>query len=123
MGAIRGFKDLVAWQKGMELAQRVYQVSEAFPARERLGLTAQVRRSAVSVPSNVAEGYGRRSRGDYVRFLHVADGSCNEVETQLLLAQRLGFAKDGALDEAVALAREEQRILRGLIRALQRSGG
>lgn len=100
----------------MDLAATVYASSADFPADERFGLTSQMRRSAVSIPSNIAEGNARRSRQDYVRFLHIARGSTAELETQVLLAQRLGYLADP--DELLDLMSRCHRLLNGLIRAL-----
>ncbi len=91
MAKINSYKDLIAWQKAMEMVAAVYQVTAKYPADERFGLVSQSCRAAVSVPSNIAEGYGRRTKADYVRFLDVARGSANEIETQLLIAVRLGL--------------------------------
>ncbi len=82
---IRSFRDLVVWQKAMVLVEHVYGFSKLFPSDERYGLTAQIRRAAVSVPSNIAEGYGRHSTSDYIRFLQISLGSLNELQTQLEL--------------------------------------
>jgi len=120
-GRIGGYKDLVAWQKGMDLVEAVYRTSALFPADERFGLTSQVRRAATSVPCNVAEGYSRPSRSDYTHFLDIARGSANEVETQLLLAVRLGHVTSGQAKEALGLMLEVQRILAGLVKSLQKS--
>jgi four helix bundle protein len=119
---IRSFKHLVAWRKGMDLVASVYEATAGFPSAERFGLTMQVRRSAVSVPSNIAEGYGRRSRRDYVRFLDIASSSANELETQLLLAERLGLGGEATLAPALELTREVQRLVSGLSDAVERSG-
>ena len=118
---IRSFRDLIAWQKAIDLCQRVYEVSQCFPADERFGLVAQIRRAAVSVPSNIAEGYGRGQKLDYVRFLRVARGSLFEVETQLLLAVRLGFANGDSVGLVSGLVREVDRIRCALIRAVRDS--
>jgi len=121
-GQVRGFKDLVAWQRAMDLVVAVYRTTATFPADERFRLTAQVRRAAVSIPSNIAEGYGRPNRSDYTHFLDIARGSANEVETQVLLAVRLGFVRNEKAREVVILAVEVQRILAGLTKGLARSG-
>src|SRR5262245_28142903 len=84
-------KDLVAWQVAMDLAETVYKSTRAFPADERFGLRLQLRRAAVSVASNIAEGHGRINRRDYARFVLIARGSLKETETQILLSLRLGF--------------------------------
>jgi four helix bundle protein len=118
---IRSFRDLVAWQKAMDLCQEVYHLAQSYPADERFALTAQTRRAAVSVPSNIAEGYGRRSRRDYLRFLKVALGSLGELETQLILAVRLGLASGNDVAASMALVRDVDRLLSGLIRAVRLS--
>lgn len=118
---IRSFRDLIAWQKAMELCQQVYAISKDHPAEERFGLTAQMRRAAVSVPSNIAEGYGRRRKGDYLRFLNIALGSLCELETQMILSTRLGFTDSDKAGPAMDLLREVDRILCGLIRAVRDS--
>ena len=121
MGRIDGYKDLIAWQKGMGLVEEVYRASAAFPGEEKFGLTAQVRRAAVGIPSNIAEGYSRPTQADYIRFLDMARGSANEVETQLLIALRLGYVGEEQLAAALGLAKEEQRILKGLVDSVSRS--
>ena len=118
---IRSYQDLIAWQKGMDLVELIYQLSAEFPSDERFGLTAQVRRAAVSIPCNVAEGFGRSSRSDYVRFLDIARGSAYEVETQVLIAVRIGFAEETSAARAMSLVKEIQRILAGLMNALRKS--
>ena len=114
---IRDFNDLIVWQKSMELAQKVYVVTQTFPKLEVFGLVAQLRRSAVSVPSNTAEGNGRRTTRDYVSFLYIARGSLAELRTQLTLARKLGYLPESA--EITTLADEIGRILNGLIASLK----
>ena len=97
------FKDLLAWQKSLTLAKKVYQVTGNFPTEERFGLVNQMRRCAVSIPSNIAEGYGRGSDKELLRFLYVVLGSSNELETQLILSLELSFMKE-----------EDSRMLQGL---------
>lgn len=121
MGEIKSYRDLIAWQKAMELCQEVYRLSQRFPADERFGLTAQIRRCAVSVPSNIAEGYGRGRQQDYLRFLRMARGSLYELETQIVLAVRLGFIDADAAGPCAGLAREVDRILCSLIRAVAKA--
>ena len=89
-GEIKRYRDLLIWQKGMALAKQVYAMTRAFPGDERFGLTAQMRRAAVSVPSNIAEGQARRGRKEFVQFLSHAEGSLAELDTQLRLAVELG---------------------------------
>ena len=114
-------KDLIAWQKGMDLVVAVYRVSARFPAEERFGLTSQVRKAAVSIPSNIAEGYSRPGKADYQRFLDIARGSANETETQLMAASRLKMAGADDLMGVIELTNEVQRILKGLVDSVGRS--
>ena len=121
--AIRDFRDLICWQKGMALARKVYDLTRRFPAEERYGLTSQVRRAAVGIATNIAEGFGRSSRADYLRFLDMARGSANELETLLQLSVDLGLSDTEAASSLTLMndAREVQRIISGLIRALHAS--
>jgi len=91
---IKSYKDLIVWQKGMDLAVNVYQLSDCFPHHELYSLTNQIRRAAVSVPSNIAEGKGRNSKSEYLHFLSIAKGSLLELETQLILSNHLGYAEN-----------------------------
>ena len=112
----RGFVDLIAWQRAMELAREVYLVAGLLPAAERFELSAQLRRSAVSVPSNIAEGYGRASPAEFARFLRIARGSLCELHTRLLLAVSLELVKPEAIPHA--MLEETARVLQGLIRSI-----
>jgi len=110
-------KRLKAWQLGMDIAVDVYKTSERFPAEERFGLTSQMRRSGVSVPSNVAEGAGRNTKKEFINFLHIAQGSLSELDTQLELSRRLEFIDEDTwkwLDDKLI---EEDKVLSGLIRS------
>jgi four helix bundle protein len=120
MSEIRSYRDLKAWQFGMALARQVYAATKSFPRDEQYGLSLQMRRAVVSVPSNIAEGYGRGSRRDYVNFLHTARGSLYEVETQMLLAADLGYLSKAAADQLAAYAGDCSRVLNGLIASLKR---
>lgn len=114
------YRDLVAWQRAMTLAELVYQSTTKFPPEERYGLTSQIRRAAVAIPSNIAEGQGRRSSdADFVRFLSIALGSLCELETQLELTLRLGLASRDAMAAVFGEAGEVGRLLNGLIRSKQ----
>ena len=114
---------MLAWQRGMDLVDAVYHVTRSFPDHERFGLTSQLRRAAVSVPSNIAEGYGRGAQQEYLRFLRIARGSLFEVETQCLVGARLGYVNEelgGSLQEQInAVA----KVLSGLIGSLERKTG
>ncbi len=115
---VRTFRDLIAWQKAMGLAKEIYQITANLPDTERFGLMSQMRRAAISIPSNIAEGHGRESRTDYLRFLRVARGSLMELHTQLILIEELDFLHVPApIKELLA---ETDRVLQGLIRGLQR---
>lgn len=118
---IRSVRDLVAWQKTYELAINTVRATRGFPTDERFALTSQVRRAAVSVPSNIAEGSGRGSRAEYVRFLYIARGSLYELNTQLSLAADLGYLAPDEGGSLRTLADECERVLWGLIRALRRT--
>ena len=116
---IRSYKDLEVWQRSMDLVVECYKAAKAFPSEERYGLTAQLRRSAVSVPSNIAEGRGRRGIGEFLYHLGVAYGSLMEIETQLLIAIRLNYLTDVQGDDVLGRLGEVRRLLAGMIRALQ----
>jgi four helix bundle protein len=109
----------VAWQKGMELTKAVYLATKCFPADERFGLTNQLRRAAVSIPSNIAEGNGRLTTGELLQFLGMARGSSLEVQTQLELASILGFGIAAEIDAAASLVSEVIRILNAAIATLR----
>lgn len=114
---LRTHKDLEVWKKAVELATDLYVITAKFPKEEIYGLTLQARRSAVSVPSNIAEGAARNSKKEFLQHLYVALGSVAELETQLILAQRIGFLRDASLDDRVDKVR---RMLVGLIDFLKR---
>jgi four helix bundle protein len=111
---INTYRDLLVWQKGMALAKQVYRMTEEFPDREKFGLIAQMRRAAVSVPSNIAEGQARQGRKEFVQFLSHAEGSLAELETQLALALDLGYCAHSGVKETVVLIAELQRMLTSL---------
>ena len=116
-GSVRTFRDLIAWQRSKTLALHVYRETQAMPREEQSGLTNQMRRAAVSIPSNIAEGHGRQSRADYLKYLRIARGSLMELDTQYELATELEMLPgDAAVRE---LIRETDRVLQGLIRSLQ----
>ena len=112
------YRDLVAWQKSMTLAEAMYRATAGYPIEERYGLTAQMRRAAVSIPSNIAEGQGRRSTDEeFARFLRIALGSSCELDTQLELSRRLGFVDSGTADRVRPLIEEVGRLVSGLLRS------
>ena len=112
------YKALVVWQKGMDLAKQVYQLTETFPASEKYGLVAQMRRAGVSVPSNIAEGQARRSRREFIQFVSHAEGSAAELETQLILSTELGFCSRARVQTTLDLIEEVRKMLFALRRRL-----
>ena len=117
---VKSYRDLSAWQKARLLVKEVYLLTAAFPVGERFGLVSQMNRAAVSIPSNIAEGYGRATTQDYLHFLRIARGSAYELETQLALAQDLGLCTEARGLRVQVMLQEEIRILQGLIAALER---
>jgi len=122
---ISSYRDLTVWQKGMELAEICYQLTRQFPREEMFGLTSQIRRAAVSIPANIAEGWGREGTQEYIHFLRIAQGSLKELETHLILSQRVGIAAEKIVSPALGLCDEVGRMMRSLIGSLLRklSGG
>jgi four helix bundle protein len=116
--AVRSYRDLVVWQKSMFLVKEVYRCTEAFPRTEMFGLVTQLRRAAVSVPSNIAEGQGRLSTGEFKQFLGHARGSLLELETQILIAQDLGYLPVDQIHKLLQRAAETGRVLNGLLGSL-----
>ncbi|MFW5628459.1 MAG: four helix bundle protein [Candidatus Cloacimonadaceae bacterium] len=98
---IRTHKDLLIWQRSIALVTRIYRITDAFPSSEKFGLTNQMRRAAVSIPSNIAEGSGRRHPKELIQFLYIAIGSCSELETQTIIAKNLGFIDEEICSEIV----------------------
>ena len=115
---IKSYRDLIAWQRAMEFVTAVYQATAKFPRDEIYGLTSQLRRSAVSVPSNIAEGHGRQTTRDFINFLSIAYGSLNEAQTQVLIANRLGYLDSEECRELESLSAEAGRLINGLSRSL-----
>ena len=118
--SIESYRDLRVWREAMDLAEVCYRLTSGFPRREIFGLSSQLRRSAVSIPANIAEGYGRDSTGSYLQFLKVAQGSLKELETHLILSTRLGFASEGEINAALTRCEAVGKMLRSLIRSIQR---
>ncbi|MGE0682723.1 MAG: four helix bundle protein [Candidatus Binatia bacterium] len=111
----QNYRDLVAWQQAMDLVDLIYRLTKGFPREEVYGLTSQLRRAAVSVPSNIAEGQGRRSKAEFRKFLAIAHGSIREVETQVMIACRQGYLTQEQETEALALASRTGRLIQGLL--------
>ena len=119
MGEIRSYRDLKVWQEAMTLAEDSYRFSAEFPREEMYGLISQIRRAVVSIPANIAEGYGRNSPGSYVTFLHNAQGSLKELETHLILSQRLKFGSFEAAAQLLARCESIGGMLVGLVRGVR----
>ena len=115
---VGGYKDLLVWRKGIELVKEIYRMTKPFPADERFGLVSQMRRAAVSIPSNIAEGQARKTTGEFVQFLSQAEGSLAELDTQLILAVELGYNNTTQVASATGLVSELKRMLNALRRAL-----
>ena len=114
----QNYKDLIVWQKGIALAKTIYQLTSKFPAEEKFGLVAQMRRAAVSIPSNIAEGQARHTTGEFIQFISHAEGSTAELETQLILSIELAFAAQDNAKAPFILLDEIRRMLNGLRREL-----
>lgn len=119
---IQSYTGIKAWQLSMELVTLIYRLSEKFPQNEMFGLTNQLRRAAVSVPSNIAEGFGRHSNGDFSHFLSIANGSLCEVETQLGIAKNLGFINDESYNFMLAKTLECGKTLRSFWKSVRSRG-
>jgi four helix bundle protein len=117
----RNYTDLIAWRLAMDLAEAVCIVSGTLPASERFGLSSQMRRAATSIPANIAEGQGRRTRGEFLNHLSVAHGSLRELETHIVLARRLGMIDTTALQSILNKAAEVGRLINGLANSLERN--
>ena len=115
---VQSYRDLIAWQKAMDLVVLVYDQTRCFPREELCGLSSQLRRAAVSIPSNIAEGQARQSTKEFLNFLSIALGSLAEVETQILIAQRVGYLKEPATNLLLQGSAEVRRLLHGLRNSL-----
>jgi four helix bundle protein len=114
-----GYQTLKIWIMGMDIAEAVYHITSTFPKVEQFGITSQLRRAAVSIPSNIAEGYARRTTPDFLYFVTISAGSVNELQTQLMLSHRLGYLTKEAYDRIIAMVAEESRMLNGMRRSLE----
>jgi len=119
-GTVTSYRDLVVWQKAMTLVSDIYKLTREFPDSERFGLTSQIQRAAVSIPSNIAEGQGRLATKEFRQFLGIARGSLKELETQLLISIDLGYTSQEQAGACIGLTNEVGRMLNALIKALER---
>lgn len=116
---MNSYKELIVWQKSIELSKKIYSLTERFPKSEVFGIANQMRRAVVSIPSNIAEGYARGHRKEYLQFLSVAFGSGAELETQILIAKELNFIKEIECKEISSLLGEIMKMLNKLISSLK----
>ncbi len=119
MSEVKSYKDLLIWQKGIELTEKVYQLVKSFPNQELYALTSQIKRCTISIPSNIAEGYGRKSTKNYIQFLRISRGSLFELETQLIIANKLNYITDKEIADTIFnLIEEEGKMLNSFIKKL-----
>ena len=118
--SFKTYRDLIVWQKAIQLVTEIYKISQNLPKEEQFGLNSQIRRAAVSIPSNIAEGYGRNSNQDFIRFLRQANGSLFELQTQLLICLNLKFLEDEDYHNLEDHTREVERLNSSLINSIQR---
>ncbi len=117
--SVQNFTDLKVWQKGMELVPEIYRLTGRLPRQEEYGLTSQIRRAAVSIPTNIAEGHGRQHTGEFLQYLSIARGSLAELQTLLILVARLGYSQEDELTAVHSLITDIRMLLFGLMRRLQ----
>lgn len=118
---LKSYKDLDVWKKAYKFCIQIYNLTKSFPEEERYGLASQMRRAAVSIPCNIAEGYGRRTKKEYIQFLYVAYGSVCELETQTMLVSDLGYINSEIMTSFQQDFRDVERMLKALIKSLERS--
>lgn len=118
MAEIKTHKDLLVWKKSIDLVEQIYKFTKQFPKEELYGITNQMRRCAVSIPANIAEGSGRKNKAEFIQFLHIALGSASELETHLIISQRLGFLSSNSYDEIMNVLNEIIKMICGLINSL-----
>lgn len=119
-GKARGYRDLLVWQKGMELTKQIYHLTQLFPDEEKFGLISQMRRAAVSIPSNIAEGQARHATKEFIQFISHAEGSVAELDTQITLAFELGYCARQQAEQCLGVISDLRKMLNALRRALQR---
>jgi four helix bundle protein len=122
MSAIQSYKDLMIWQKGIQIVVLTYKLAKSFPQEELYALTSQIKRASVSIPSNIAEGYGRNTEKSFSHFIDISRGSLFELETQLLIAKELDFIVDFELYEKVnTLIHEESKMINAFSKSIQKT--
>ncbi len=115
---VRDYKDLLVWQKGIEIVDQIYEFTKSFPSEELFGLSTQLRRAAVSIPSNIAEGFARQHSKEYIQFLYVALSSCAELETQIIISFHRQYIPSSQYESFLGVLNHEMRMLRNLIKSL-----
>lgn len=118
-GSVSSYKDLIVWQKSMLLVKEIYLITKEMPDEEKFGLTSQIRRAVVSIPSNIAEGWGRNSKGSYINHLKISNGSLCETETQILIIEMLAYLEKSKLDASKNLLKECSKMLKSIINKLE----
>ncbi len=118
---MKTFKDLIVWQKSMDLVRLVYKTTKSFPAEEKFSLTSQIQRSAISIPSNIAEGKLRRTNKNFIQFLYISLGSCAELETQIIVAKDIGYIEPDDFEKIQTDINEIMKMITGLIKKLMPS--
>jgi four helix bundle protein len=116
---IQSYRDLRVWQEAVNLVETCYHLTKTFPKEEIYGITSQIRRASVSIPANIAEGYGRKTRGEYIQFLYMAQGSLKELETHLLISERVEIAATDSIHSILNQCESVGRLLLALIRSLE----
>lgn len=116
---VKSYKDLLVWRKAISLVKRIYQLTQSFPDTEKFGLISQMRRAAISIPSNIAEGQARHTRKEFVQFLSHSEGSVAELETQVILSVELGYCNSADIQEITSLTTELSKMLDSLRRKLE----
>jgi four helix bundle protein len=118
---IKSYRDLRVWQDSMTLAAECYRLTRSFPKEEMFGFTSQIRRSAASIPTNIAEGHGRENTQSFIQYLRIAQGSLKELETHWLLAERVGLVENGNIEQVIRQCESLGKMVRLLIRSLQQN--
>jgi four helix bundle protein len=116
---LKNYRELKVWQKSFELCKSIYKITKKFPRKEQYSLTSQIRKSAISIPSNIAEGYGRGTTKEYIHFLYIAYGSICELETQILLSKDFGYISEEDKNDLLEKVKEVERMLHALIKSLK----
>jgi four helix bundle protein len=119
MSTIKSYKDLLVWQKGIVIVKEIYLLCSDLPKDEMYGLQSQMKRASISIPSNIAEGYGRNYTQNYIQFLRMARGSLLELETQIIISKELGFIKTDKFNQIINLITEENKMLNAFIKAIR----